>query len=285
MTDVGEIRFFEGHKLTRITYQGKLVWAVNQVALALGYADDSGLLKSIEECWMDEFDEGLHYIWASGEDALIIAQYADLTNWKRRTRIMMLTEQGMYLVCLKTNKPKGKTLRRWISGDVLPEIAKSGAYRGEIPAAAQPAPPTLPPPVDTTAIVKPSHMLRAMLEQAEKVEALEVWRSEMDSRLAALEARASVPALQAPAAKSLRAALTRHMKDSATTDKNEGFGLRVRLLWQKLYLEFYDRRRIDLEQRARRRNKDRLDVAEEDGLIGELYALALEMWPPKKEAA
>lgn len=51
-------------------------------------------------------------------------------------------------------------------------------------------------------------------------------------------------------------------------------------VWRELYREFRDRYGVDLRARARNRNAKPLDVAEEEGLMEALYALAHSLYAP-----
>ena len=49
--------------------------------------------------------------------------------------------------------------------------------------------------------------------------------------------------------------------------------------WRELYKEFKHREQIDLKRRSKNSNgKSKLDIAEELGVIGKLYALSFELW-------
>lgn len=52
--------------------------------------------------------------------------------------------------------------------------------------------------------------------------------------------------------------------------------------WRFLYVEFRDRYGVDIPARSRKRNKAKLDVAEEDRLLVDLYNLAYFHFPPEK---
>jgi hypothetical protein len=43
---------------------------------------------------------------------------------------MILYEPGINMVCMKTDKPAGRALRRWLASDVLPSIRLTGGYQG-----------------------------------------------------------------------------------------------------------------------------------------------------------
>ena len=49
-----------------------------------------------------------------------------------------LTEPGLYALVLRSNKPEAKRLQKWVTGDVLPSIRRTGSYAA--PSAPAPAP-------------------------------------------------------------------------------------------------------------------------------------------------
>jgi anti-repressor protein len=50
-----------------------------------------------------------------------------------RQQMTVINESGMYEVVIRSDKPDAVTFRRWITGDVLPAIRKTGSY-GTAPA-------------------------------------------------------------------------------------------------------------------------------------------------------
>lgn len=46
----------------------------------------------------------------------------------RTQRMTAISESGLYAVILRSNKPEAKPFRRWVTGEVLPAIRKTGAY-------------------------------------------------------------------------------------------------------------------------------------------------------------
>lgn len=46
----------------------------------------------------------------------------------REQKTTVVNESGLYAVILRSDKPKAKTFRKWITSEVLPSIRKTGAY-------------------------------------------------------------------------------------------------------------------------------------------------------------
>jgi len=55
-------------------------------------------------------------------------------------------------------------------------------------------------------------------------------------------------------------------------------GLEHRELWKKLYHEFFYRYETNLPLRAKNRNLSALDVAEEEGMLQDLFDLASQLY-------
>ena len=128
---------FESNPITAIEYQGQPVFIAKEIGHALGYNKDGrNLVTTITEKWSDEFIEGKDIISLSGHDlSEFNANFANHDWWSTKTRsVKMLTETGVNLVCMKTNKPIGKRLRRWLADEVLPQIARTGTYNDNLSA-------------------------------------------------------------------------------------------------------------------------------------------------------
>ncbi|MGP9796166.1 BRO-N domain-containing protein [Halomonas sp. 86] len=54
-------------------------------------------------------------------------------------RLTVLTEQGLYFFTARSDKPKALPFQKWLAGDVLPSIRKTGSYQPEASQASIPA--------------------------------------------------------------------------------------------------------------------------------------------------
>lgn len=50
-------------------------------------------------------------------------------NLGRQGSAWFITESGLYAVILRSDKPNAKKFRKWVTGDVLPQIRKTGSYQ------------------------------------------------------------------------------------------------------------------------------------------------------------
>ena len=49
-------------------------------------------------------------------------------NLGRQGETNFITESGLYAVILRSDKPNAKKFRKWVTGEVLPTIRKTGSY-------------------------------------------------------------------------------------------------------------------------------------------------------------
>jgi len=53
---------------------------------------------------------------------------ADISSGGQMRAVTVVSEAGMYEVVIRSDKPEAVTFRRWITGEVLPAIRKTGGY-------------------------------------------------------------------------------------------------------------------------------------------------------------
>lgn len=46
----------------------------------------------------------------------------------RNQEVLIISESGLYTLIIRSNKPKAKEFRKWVTGVVLPSIRKTGGY-------------------------------------------------------------------------------------------------------------------------------------------------------------
>lgn len=94
---------------------GEPLFVAKDVAQALGYNWQVALVKHVPEEWKGVIRSNT----PSGEQ-----------------RLTVLTEQGLYFFTARSDKPKALPFQKWLAGDVLPSIRKTGGYQ---PASTQPS--------------------------------------------------------------------------------------------------------------------------------------------------
>ncbi len=123
---------FETNQITAINYKDEPVFLAKEIGQVLGYSDEGSKLSSlIAKKWADEFIDGKDYSVLTGKELKDIKDILQLSTpqvGSRAPQLMILTESGVNLVCMKSNKPIGKKLRRWLADEVLPQIARTGGF-------------------------------------------------------------------------------------------------------------------------------------------------------------
>lgn len=135
------IHRFDDHRVTTLSYRGRPAWLAREVGAALGYAYDGKRFASqISREWSDEFIDGTDFAVLTGNDAAVLV--GAVTEGTETVplgtgRVLVLFESGMYLALAKTEKEAGIRFRRFMIDEVMPQIARTGAYQ---PKEAPPAP-------------------------------------------------------------------------------------------------------------------------------------------------
>lgn len=84
-------------------------WFVaNDVARALGYTRQQEMVRNLEE---DE--KGVHIVHSLGG----------------QQEMNIISESGLYAAILKSRKEEARRFRKWVTGDVLPSLRKTGRYQ------------------------------------------------------------------------------------------------------------------------------------------------------------
>lgn len=134
---------FNGQDVHVLPYKTAPCFLAIEVGEALGYSDPTQLAKNISRRWSGEFIEGVDCHKAEGEDLAelkeLVASLATSQGQlsanlalspigQRATSVILLTETGVHLACIKAKTDKGAAFRRWLASEVLPALRKSGTY-------------------------------------------------------------------------------------------------------------------------------------------------------------
>ncbi len=99
---------YEGKEIRTALEKGEVWVAAKDVAEVLGYARfDSNLIAQVPDEW-----KGTKRIRTLGGDQ----------------KMLCLSEQGLYFFLARSDKPKALPFQKWIAGEVLPAIRKTGTY-------------------------------------------------------------------------------------------------------------------------------------------------------------
>ncbi len=99
---------FDGLPLRTVKVKGEPWFVASDVAAALGYREAHLMTRHLHD---DE--KGPRNLWTLGGN-------------QEQT---IISESGLYAAILKSRRPEAQRFRRWVTGEVLPSIRKTGAYR------------------------------------------------------------------------------------------------------------------------------------------------------------
>lgn len=118
MTDL-VLHSFEGNEVRSHKDAKGMIWFVaGDVCRALGISQTSKALKRI-----DDSQRGSTQIPTPGGTQ----------------EVLTLNEPGLYSLILRSNKPGAKRFQLWVTGEVLPDIRKTGSYSRSAPPQVSPA--------------------------------------------------------------------------------------------------------------------------------------------------
>ncbi|MCD7712268.1 MAG: phage antirepressor KilAC domain-containing protein [Firmicutes bacterium] len=118
------LQVFENEKFGRVrvvTRDNEPWFVAKDVAEALGYSEESNaarLFASVPEEW-----KGVNPIHTPGGTQ----------------QLLCISEQGLYFFLARSDKPAALPFQKWLAGDVLPAIRKSGSYSLALPDFTNPA--------------------------------------------------------------------------------------------------------------------------------------------------
>lgn len=95
---------------------GEPWFVLKDVCDVLGIGNASNVVSRLDD---DEKDD-LHFADSIG----------------RAQKMTVINESGLYSTILRSTKPEAKTFRKWITGEVLPSIRKTGGYQADASAGA-----------------------------------------------------------------------------------------------------------------------------------------------------
>ena len=116
---------FEGRALRAYVFRGRPCWIAQDVGAALAYSR-VGFGNALRE-WGDELIDGKDCETLRGSDLREFRATAGAdteTVSAKTTQLTVLYESGIDLVCLKTEKPLGRKLRRFMADEVMPRLRR-----------------------------------------------------------------------------------------------------------------------------------------------------------------
>lgn len=99
---------FQAHQVRTIQDEHDAPWFVAaDVCEILEYADANDATKNL-----DDDEKLLQQIAGAGQ----------------RRQMLTISESGLYTLIIRSNKPQAKPFRKWVTGEVLPSIRRTGSY-------------------------------------------------------------------------------------------------------------------------------------------------------------
>lgn len=99
---------FRGHEVRIIQGDdGEPRWVAADVAKVLGYSATAAMTRSL-----DDDEKGVQILHTPGGEQ----------------ELATITESGLYSVILRSRVPAARDFKRWVTGEVLPQIRKTGSY-------------------------------------------------------------------------------------------------------------------------------------------------------------
>lgn len=98
---------FQGARLGSLKREDEPWFVAADVAKILGYRDASNMVRRLD-----------------GEDICYsLSEYQG-----QRRRILLISEPGIYMAVFGSQSPQAVAFKRWLAGDVIPSIRKTGKY-------------------------------------------------------------------------------------------------------------------------------------------------------------
>ena len=236
-------------------FDGEPWWVAKDVMAALGYSESSEVHSTTSKV-PEEWKGRKPFATPGGTQEMIA-----------------LSEQGLYVFLARSNMPAALPFQKWIAGEVLPSIRKTGRYAV--------------PGKELSATQMFLLQAQAMVEQEDRMRAQEASQSALSRRVDAIESHRQDaahdllglhPPVDEAAPLTERAKINRMVRTYAESTR-----LDHSAVWGQLYREFRDRYHVDLKMQTKsgKRGKNPLDVAESLGCMGDLYKVAWELYAAK----
>ena len=113
---------FETETVRVLTREGEPWFVAGDLARALGYRDAEKMARNLHD---DEKDT--HVVGTPSEQG-------------GAQQVTIVSESGMYAAIFKSRRPEAERFRRWVTGEVLPSIRRTGRYEQHEPPPDTPAP-------------------------------------------------------------------------------------------------------------------------------------------------
>ncbi|MEJ7728188.1 MAG: BRO family protein [Polyangiaceae bacterium] len=124
MSALAKVFHFEARPVRVFLFNGRPCWIAQEIGDALGYTP-AGWRKALSD-WADELIDGKDSAVLRGQQ---LREFKSLSGsvdstLAKTTNLTVLFETGVHVVALKTDKPLGKKLRRWLADEVMPGLLR-----------------------------------------------------------------------------------------------------------------------------------------------------------------
>jgi prophage antirepressor-like protein len=106
-----QFEYLPGMNLRVLQRAGEPWFVAADVGKALGLGNMHSSLTAL-----DRTEKGLH----------------SMETPSGRQRVSCISESGLYLLVLKSRKEEAKAFQKWVTGEVMPSIRKTGEYVGAL---------------------------------------------------------------------------------------------------------------------------------------------------------
>lgn len=133
------VHTFEGTALQTLTWDDRPCWVARHVGETIGYENGGRkFAQRVLGAWSKEMEEGRDYAFLTGPELdAFKAVSPDMAPSRghvdHTARVLVLFESGLHMALLKTSKPLGVRLRRFLADEVLPQLVRTGTYTPAAP--------------------------------------------------------------------------------------------------------------------------------------------------------
>jgi len=125
------LREYNGVRVIDLSWQGRKCWLAPNLEQVFGYSK-RGISNLIGQEWKEEFEIGKHYdVLRGGELRVLKKSLKSLVGSHQISpncrQIMIIYEQGLDLILLKTDKDPGRIIRSFLVDHIIPPLRETGS--------------------------------------------------------------------------------------------------------------------------------------------------------------
>lgn len=255
---------FKEHPVRIVEINGEPWWVANEIGSIIGLSDTRKSVNSLNE-----------------DERKIIPV---IDSMGRAQPTLIINEPGLYRLLMRSHKPAAEPFQRWVTHEVLPQIRKTGQYSEPGMLMSSLAKITDAIGVMTECMTRFERRLSSVEQQSTKEAKVRLQTRDRVRRFR--DRQASLAQLRLPVPETPMRGLINQLVRSFVSRScrllGERFSPTIEDCWNDLYREFYYRYHIDLKAKARNSaGLSPLDIAEDGGIINELFTLAAHMYAGK----